>query len=413
MKIRFEMIEEAISNRSVKTQRMYLGKGIRMREHRDIQTESDFSESVMNRYSDDNGRTWTDFSEDSMYYEQDGEREILKRVNAVAPNPVTGHMVRSVMERIFLYEHKKAYENYWTTGVMDWRDHTYMEISRDNGHTYPERYLLAYEDDMDIHRNHGYHGTNIEITPDGRILSSVCAPLESIARAFGINAYEYSLSPVITKAVVVFELEFDPDSDSYMISKSKPVIISDEKSSRGLLEPNILFLKDGTYLLECRGSNASPDGWKTRMKTGTPGYRWIAKSTDGVHFTEPEPMVYDDGQAFMSPSSISKWLRHSVTGKLYWLGNIIDKIPDGNLPRHPLCIGVFDEDGKCLLKDSVRTVDFRKEGEGWRLQCSNFSFYEDRETHEMKIEYSRLGQSADHRWMGDAVRFIIDDITEE
>ena len=143
------------------------------------------------------------------------------------------------------------------------------------------------------------------------------------------------------------------------------------------------------------------------MKKGTPGFRWVSESRDGITFTEPVPMVYDDGNAFYSPSSISKWLRHSGNGRLYWLGNILGDIPEGNLPRHPLCIGEFDEGRKCLQKDTVRIVDERKEGEGWRLQCSNFSFYEDRETHEMKIEYSRLGQSPEHRWMGDAVRFTV------
>jgi hypothetical protein len=407
MIIRSAIMEKAVTNRSVKIQRTYLGSDLRMREHRDVQTESDFSESVQNRFSQDNGKTWTEYKNDEMYYEKDGEREILKRVNTIVPNTVTGHIVRSVMERIFLYEHKKAYRHYWTTGEMDWRDHTYLEISRDDGKTYKERYLMAYEEDTGIHKNHGYHGTNIDISEDGRIITSVCAPLESVARAYGMDAGIYALSPVITKAVVVFELKYDKLTDKYIIRKSQPIIISDEKSSRGLLEPNAIYMNDGTYLLECRGSNAVTEGWNTRMKKGTPGYRWMSISNDGTNVSEPTQMTYDDGKAFYSPSSISKWLRHSQIGKLYWLGNILNDIPDGNLPRHPLCIGEFDENEKCLIKDTVRTVDHRKDGEGWRLQCSNFSFYEDRQTHELKIEYSRLGQSADHRWMGDAVQFTI------
>lgn len=406
MKVSMEIIEKALGNMSIKTQRMYTGPGLDMRELRVVQTESDFNKRTDERLSSDNGRTWTSYKPVMDYLERDGEREILKFISAVVPNPANGHIIRSVMKRVFLYNHEKAYEKYWSTGVMDWRDHTYIEISHDDGKTYTDSYLMAYENEMGIDFNHGYHGTNIEITSKGSFYSSICAPLESVCRAYGLNAADYALSPVITKAVLVFK--FNYSGNGYDISTSEPVIITDEKSSRGLLEPNVILLKDGTIMLECRGSNALSDGWKTRMKSGVPSHRWVSYSSDGNIFTEPKPMTYDDGTAFYSPSSISKWLRHSVSGKLYWVGNITPLNPSGNRPRYPLCIGEFDEENRCLIRESVIAIDNRLPGEGELVQHSNFTFYEDRENHQMRIEYSRLGQNPAYRWQGDAVRINIE-----
>ncbi len=408
MKVYKEILEKALGDMSIKIQRMYLGSGLSMRELRVVQTESDFNAITEKRFSKDNGMTWSSYEPDENYFDKDGEKEILKRVNCIAPNPVTGHVIRSVMERVFLYEHKAAYKHYWSTGVMDWRDHTYVEISRDDGKTYPERHLLAYETNRGLDFNHGYHGTNIEIKKTGTVLTSVCAPLESICRAYSLDANDYALSPVITKAVVVYKLKYHKSSDSYIAAPSQPVIISDEKSSRGLLEPNVVMLKDGTYLLECRGSNATSEGWKTRMKDTTPSYRWISFSNNGLVFTEPEPMTCENCEKFYSPSSISKWLRHSVNGRLYWLGNITPGNPKGNRPRYPLCIAEFDEKKRCLKKESVIAIDDKLPGEGDLVQHSNFTFYEDRESHIMKIEYSRLGQNPAYRWQGDAVRISIE-----
>lgn len=407
MKISMEIIEKAHGDMSIKTQRSYTGAYQSMVEHRVVQTESDFNAVTENRTSTDNGRTWSKYTADEMYFKKDGKKEILRVIGATVPNRVTGHIVRVVMERVFLYEHKAAYKKYWSTGAMDWRDHTYIEISKDNGKTYQEKYLLAYEKNRGVDYNHGYHGTNIEITSDGTVLTGISAPLEAVCRAYSLNAEDYALSPVITKAVVVFTLVYSKAKDCYKVSPLNPIIITDEKSSRGLLEPNVLLLKDGVLMVESRGSNVITEGWKTRMKKGMPSHRWLSFQ-DGIgNFAEPEPMVYDNGEKFYSPSSISKWVRHSVNGKLYWLGNITPCIPEGNRPRYPLCIAEFNEEKRCLIKESVMKVDDRLPGEGILVQHSNFTFYEDRKTNIIHIEYSRIGQNPEFRWQGDAVRINI------
>ncbi len=407
MKISMEIIEKAYGDMGIKTQRSYTGAGLSMIEHRVVQTESDFNAVTENRISDDNGRTWSKYTADEMYFKKDGEKEILRVVGETVPNHVTRHIIRLVMERVFLHEHKAVYKKYWSTGVMDWRDHTYIEVSRDNGKTFPKKYLLSYEKNTGIDYNHGYYGTNIEVSSDGTILTGISAPLEAVCRAYSLNANDYSLSPIITKAVMVFALVFSKANDCYEVLLLNPIIVTDEKSSRGLLEPNVILLKDGVLMVESRGSNVITEGWNTRMKKGMPSYRWLSFQDGTGKFSEPKPMAYENDEKFYSPSSISKWLRHSVNGKLYWIGNIVPEIPEGNRPRYPLCIAEFNEEKRRLIKESVMTIDDRLPGEGVLIQHSNFAFYEDRETHVMHVEYSRLGQNPEFRWQGDAVRINI------
>ncbi|MBN2558482.1 MAG: hypothetical protein JXB33_07005 [Clostridia bacterium] len=407
MHIRNETYEKAVGNESIRTHRMYTGFELEMTENRKVEAEDDFFCVSQIRYSHDNGRTWSAYIPDEMNYEKNGEREIVRNIASVEPNAATGHMVRTVMRRTFLYNHSEVYGKYWKTGVMDWRDHTFVEISRDGGKTYTAGSMLAYEQYTGIDFNHGYHGNNIEIDLNGTMYTAISAPVESVCRAFSRKTGDYALNGSITNAVIVFRISYDASADAYTAEPSEPVIISDAVSSRGLLEPNVVLLLDGTIMLECRGSNAVAEGWRTRMKKGSPSHRWVSYSGDGRNFSIPSPMLFDDGTAFYSPSSMSRWLRHSVNGRLYWAGNITGRIPEGNRPRYPLCIAQFDEDRRCLVKESMGILDDRKPGDGGLVQFSNFTFYEDREAHVMHLEYSRLGQNAELKWQGDAVRATV------
>ena len=407
MKKSIKIIEKALGDLSIKTQRTYTGLELSMSETRIVQAESDFNAVTEKRISKDNGITWTPYKTDADYFERDGEKEILKVVSAVVSNKITGQVIRTVMERVFSYDHKKVYEHYWTTGNLDWKDHTYIEFSDDNGITFLERYLLAYEDNIGPKYNLGYHGTNIEVGVDGSVYTCISAPLERICRAYNLNAVDYAMSPMVTKGIIVFSIKYS--TGAYTAGKSQPIIIDDSRSSRGLMEPNIVSLKSGELMLECRGSNVMSDGWKTRMKPGAPSHRWVSFSNDGVEFTDIKPLTFENNELFYSPSSISRWVRHSISKKLYWAGNITPENPSGNRPRYPLVIVQFNEEQKCFIKDSIMVLDDRLPGEGELIQHSNFTFYEDRQTHAMHIEYSRLGQNPDYRWQGDAVRITLEE----
>ena len=104
-------------------------------------------------------------------------------------------------------------------------------------------------------------------------------------------------------------------------------------------------------------------------------------------------MRCDSGEPLYSPASISKTIRSSKTGKLYWVSNILDVPPEGNSPRYPLQIVEIDERGPSFKKDTVTIIDDRDpERDSEHLQLSNFSLVDNRETGDIEIFLTRLGE---------------------
>jgi hypothetical protein len=171
------------------------------------------------------------------------------------------------------------------------------------------------------------------------------------------------------------------------------------RTTRGLFEPTLGLLADGSVLMVMRGSN---DG-----KPNLPGYRWQARSTDGGRtWSAPAPWTFHDGTAFSSPSACSLLLRHS-SGTLFWIGNIAPANPKGNGPRYPLVIGVVDAKTGLLVRDSVTVIDTRGPDDAATLTLSNFGAREDRRTGEILIHLSRLGADAKDFWHADALVYRV------
>jgi len=138
----------------------------------------------------------------------------------------------------------------------------------------------------------------------------------------------------------------------------------------------------------CRASN--------RNIWDQPAYKWKGVSTDGGHtWSEPEPLRYDTGGHFFSPATGSRLIRSSENGKLYWIGNIVPDNPRAGLPRHPLQIAETDEKTHCLIEDSVRVIERRRNGDSALVQFSNFRIYEDRETHEFVLTMPRIRERSE------------------
>ena len=163
---------------------------------------------------------------------------------------------------------------------------------------------------------------------------------------------------------------------------SERIVGDPERSSRGLIEPTIAELEDGSLLMVMRGSNdARPD---------LPGHKWMARSRDGGEsWSAPEPWRYADGEAFYSPSACSQLIPH-VDGRLLWMGNICAENPRGNSPRYPMILGEVDRETGLLIRDSVAAVDDRGAEEDERLTLSNFYTREDRETGELLLHLPRF-----------------------
>jgi hypothetical protein len=181
-------------------------------------------------------------------------------------------------------------------------------------------------------------------------------------------------------------------------SAGSRVGISPDVSSRGLMEPDVVELKDSRVLVVWRGSNTAR----------TPGRKWFALSSDGGRtLTAPLEWKYDDGSSFYSPSSFHRFLRHTGSRKLFWIGNICGAPPAGNGPRHPLVIAEVDEASGMLKRSTVTAIAVREPEQASSVQFSNFSLLEDRESHAIELYLTHIGGEAKNVFNADCWKYTL------
>ena len=365
----------------------YLGPGILREEIHSQMASSDTPKEPLRRRSEDNGRTWSDFEPvPEVILEVQGQRVHW------GAGPRFHDPEHGVLVSIWLRQPRLKGRHYNTC---------FSRISRDMGVTWSKPKLLRYQpgDDYDpenpfnegyLKHNQAYFGSNILRRADGTLVHCVAhanAPGDSQndERAWRMGS-------------LCFLGKWDPEAGDYNWMPGKRVEISADVSSRGLMEPFVAELKNGRLLVIWRGSNTAK----------TPGRKWFSVSNDGgLTLAEPAELKYDDGSRFYSPSSFHTMFRHSVTGKLYWVGNICSEPPSGNSPRYPLIIAEVDETSPALKKGTVTRIDYRREGDSPRVQFSNFSCFEDRQTHAVEVYLTRLGADPDDFWGADAYKYTL------
>jgi hypothetical protein len=246
---------------------------------------------------------------------------------------------------------------------------TYYRLSSDLGRTWTKPKQLLYEagepfDPNDplkpgfLKHNQGYTGNNVLLHSNGTLI--YC-----LAHANAAGDAHNEKRPW-KMASLCFIGKWSPAAKDYDWTAGTRIEISPKLSSRGLMEPEVAELKDGRVLVVWRGSNTA----------ATPGRRWFSLSTDGGKTLAPvQEWKYDDGSRYYSPSSFHRMIRHSITGKLYWIGNICATRPSGNSPRYPLVIAEVDEAIPALKRKTVTAIDDRRPGQGAGIQFSNFSLW--------------------------------------
>ncbi len=165
-----------------------------------------------------------------------------------------------------------------------------------------------------------------------------------------------------------------------------PRIMGDPTAtSRGLMEPTLIEMPNGTLFMLCRGSN----GWRHDPKNQWPSRKWAVNSGDGGKtWSKPIDWRYDDGGEIFSPSSMSRLIRHS-SGRVLWIGNINPTNCQRNDPRHPLVIGEVSPVNLQLIRKTVLTLDKRTEADVTGLNLSHVWAYEDRVTGEIRVVLRR------------------------
>jgi len=208
--------------------------------------------------------------------------------------------------------------------------------------------------------------------------------------------------------VLCFLGTWSASQETYTWETSEPIHVPLRVSGRGLLEPTLAQLRDGRLLMVMRGSNdVFPPTWDGAVENG--GHAWMTLSEDGGRTWSPvTDLRYDTGEPFYSPSTFSVLVRHSTTGTLCWIGNIIPEPAKGNLPRYPLYIAEVEETLPALKKHTLTLIDDRApDSDSEAIQFSNFHVLENRETGEMELCMTRYGERASHWLHADAYKYSI------
>lgn len=397
----------------------YSGSGLKREEIHYVLRTSDWVEKPRKRISYDNGRTWSDWKviDGNTKIQDECHMEGGESQDGTGPfDPVSRRMIKPVFQRIVRGDPKVAMREIWK-GNRLFCDHGFYQMSDDNGLNWDKAYMLKYENGPDFdpedwddekyfRTNEMYIGNAISLKNGSvAICATVPVPFMDEADRDMPSIFPNNYREGCVGGAMCFIGRWNENRKNYDWKTSKPVFLPRRKSTRGLDELHMVELSSGKLLLLIRGSNTGLDPIKC------PGRRWYSVSEDaGFTWSDVNDLRYDTGEQFYSPASISSTVRSSANGKLYWIGNISVTPVAGNSPRYPLVIVEVDEEKICFVKNTLTIIDNRdplKDSES--LQLSNFSVIENRESNEIEIYLTRLGENGcgDEIWTAGAYKYTL------
>ncbi|MBM3501123.1 MAG: hypothetical protein FJX74_20925 [Armatimonadetes bacterium] len=365
---------------------------------------SDVADEQFVRLSDDNGRTWSEPLDESAA--ADGPHA----AHPADPAP-SGHLNPFAPERLPISLSRSRPEGmdpdvpqtYWTQTGM-----TYAVMRDDGRPLVPAQPLIARGQEfsathpiagLEIGRNQVYAVHRPLFLDRERVVVPLeLSALDDTGAVYDPHGWDFSQVVVLVGT---------RRRGGYEWWSSAPLRVDAfTESTRGMSEPTLGKLADGSLIMLMRGSNS--------FRPELPGRKWISRSTDGGRtWTHPVQWTFEDGTSFYSPSSISHLRRHS-NGRLYWFGNVCRENPDGNSPRHPLVAGEVDRRSGLLKQATLTVVADRSPEQSPAIQFSNFSLYEDRVTREFVLDVTHYHPSGKpnrrgtgEAWTGNVYRYRI------
>lgn len=378
--------------------------GLRRVESRSMEVSNDWSDHLQERFSEDNGRTWGEWQPASALAEgRNPTQGDLTMEGGHASggelDPAAGVRFATTLQRILRGDPSTYINDLFGPGIRRFSDHCFYRVSDRAGKPVGPLRMFRYEDGPEFdpqnwgapdywRRNEMYPG-GVTMLPNGTVIAAMTVPVPmDDPRDKGIRAiFPADLRPGCTAGAMTFVGRFNAATGDYDWKLSNKVAIPLHVSSRGLVELAITRLNDGRLLMVMRGSNAGLDPAKA------PGNKWITLSNDGgLTWSPVSDFRYDTGEPWYSPASISQCFRSRKTGKLYFIGNMLDKPTEGNSPRHPLQIAEIDEAGATIRRSSVTIIDGRDPAtDAESIQFSNFCLLEDREHQHLELYMPRYG----------------------
>ena len=291
-------------------------------------------------------------------------------------------------------------------------NHALIRLSEDGGKTFGEPEMLRYEDGKDfsaetlldpefLKKNTGYPGQSIFRHSNGSLIIPVTNTNIPAAAAKEDEPVGNTVWP--EKGGIgglCYVGRWNENTESYDWKAGESAWLPRDLAFNGLLEADVAELSDGRVLCVWR---------VTKNGKESPAYKYYAVSEDGgLTFTKPEVFKYSDGSEFFSTSTFHRLFHSKKTGKLYWIGNIIPEHTDiPGHPRYPLHVAEVDEKTLGLIKDTVTEIDTRQEGEGERLQLSNFWINESVDEKNLEIYLTRLNEHPEELYTAHVYRYTV------
>ena len=338
------------------------------------------SDTISGQYemrSADNGANWSD--PQPIYEQEKTERGTRIRGESCLFRD-------EVKNRVLHFYNDQLYPAGAYTGEANKYTRIFMRVLDESGTSFSDPVQIVQDGYDETHwaRDTDY-GENC-------MMLSFCAALRTscghilLPLAYLPKTMDFSIKPVLGSYAGCFIGTWHGESLKWDLSQV--ITVDPAVSTAGLEEPTIAELGDGSLLMICRAGN--------RNIWDVPIYKWRSTSTDGGHtWSQAEPFPYDTGEPFFSFPSGSLLIRNRENGKLYWIGNISPRPTKVGDPRRPLHIAEVAEDRQAIIKESVRVIDARRQGDSARMGLSNFRVYEDRETHEFVLTMPRTGERAE------------------
>ncbi|MBT3601650.1 MAG: exo-alpha-sialidase [Candidatus Latescibacteria bacterium] len=369
--------------------------GQKMVSYHSYTSRSDTVDVAYVRRSSDGGKTWSEAEEWATKFEQpNGTGRRHPRGGYV--DPQTGRYISVWTEGVLPNDDPLE-------GMMQWKLH-YL-VSEDGGVTdLVNEQIIHVGDEYDaVHHLPGVTvGKNCVMIGDlgqrplTRSDGVILFPVQSTPT--GSDGMYHNPGAGYTYTDCLMLVGTWRDDGRLQWTASERVVGDPTRTTRGLIEPTIAELNDGSILMVMRGSNDARPEW--------PAHKWVSRSVDGgMSWTDAEPWTYEDGHPFFSPSACSQLIPHS-NGKLYWMGNLTPENPQGNRPRYPIVIGEVNLDSGCLMGETVTILDDRQALDSDQVTLSNFYVRED-QNGDLLLYLPRLFSGGENDWTTDLMQYRI------